>query len=452
MSERVESIGARPEAEGPGARPIMRPRFGRAMRQRLMGSSLLRHNLILFASNMAASAFTFLYHPIVGHLLGTERYGTIVSFGAFTLVLSLPTQVIPNLYNKFTADLVAHDHVDQVHYLLRRSTRYAIFSGVVCALLFAALSPVIIDVFKAPLSYALISSLGFIFGFSLPINQGAIQGRQQFAWFSLLNFLSAALRAILTTAALMVGLGINGPLLATLIGGVIVYALTFVPLRDVYQAPISRLPSIKPLFNYSLGAVLALSGGVLLVNLDTALAAPFLSRQDAGYYDALATMGRVVLFVGGSFLWAMFPKVAEAQQQGRPHRALLAWTMLGVTSLSVVAVVIFRFFPGIITVILHEPAAVASQLFWYGVAMMFLASSNVLIGYFLALGRMAFVPWLLACCALQAVLLSLRHGSIAQMVTVMVTVMAALLAGLVVVYIVQEIRSDGKAHARRGAS
>lgn len=448
---RIGIIGAQPDVED-----VDRPSIGGRLTllwRRMMENSFVRHNLLLFIGNMAASAFTFLYHPIVGHFLGAAKYGTVVSFGALALVFSLPTAVIPNLFNKFMADLTAQGRAGEMHYLLRRSMRLGIVIGIIVAIIFAALNPVLTAVFKVPVIYALLTSLNFVFAFSAPINWGAIQGRQQFAWFSVINFVSAVARAVLTTIALVIGWGINGTLGAGIVAGLLVYALSFVPLFDVFRVPMVRLPSIKPLFSYSLGATLALTAGLLLTNIDLTLAAPFLSKEDAGYYDALATIGRIVLFAGGSFAWAMFPKVAALHQQGRPHGALLGWTMAGVTALSLCVVGVFALFPSqLVTIIFHEPTAVAHQLFWYGVAMMFLASSNVLIGYFLALGRMAFVPFMLACCALQIIILSVHHRDIAQMVMSMVVTMAVLLGGLIVIYIAQTVRAGARAEIRPLAS
>ncbi len=438
MSERVEVIGARSNAEGAGGPRVARRRWSpQSLWRRMMGNSLLRQNLLLFGATMAANAFNFLFHPIIGHLLKDTQYGTVVSFTSFALILSLPAVVIPSIFNKFTADLTAHGRIDQVNYLLRRATVCALLAGVVVAILFAVFSPVFVRTFKVPLHYSLLTSLTFVLAFAVPLTIGAIQGRQQFAWFSLLNFLSAFLRVAFTALLLLAGWGLNGTLIATLLTAFVVYSLSFLPLRDIFRAPMSRLPSLKPLFTYSLGATLALGASTLLSNTDTTLATPFLTPRDASYYDAIATMGKIVLFVGGSLVLVMFPKVATLQQQGLPHRGVLAWTMVGVCTLSLAVVVFFALFPRqVVTVIFHEPVplAAARPLAWYGLAMLFLEAAGVLMSYFMALGRMTFVPILFACWILQILLFMVWHGSIAQMAMVMVAVMATLLAGLTAFY------------------
>jgi hypothetical protein len=74
--------------------------------------------------------------------------------------------------------------------------------------------------------------------------------------------------------------------------------------------------------------------------------------------------------------------------------------------------------------------------------MLLLALANVLMYYFLSLGQMAFVPILLICCGLQAALIMVWHGSIAQIVAVMVAVMATLLCGIAALCAVQLARDS----------
>lgn len=435
MGAEAESDASRPSL--PGASPL------KARWRRLQGSTLLRQNVLLFIANMATSALAYLTHPVLGHLIGPVGYGTLISLGALSTVLLIPGQVVTNTANKFAADLVAQGQIAQVNYLLRRLTRYALILGLLTTVVYVALSPVIAHALKVSTYFVVLSSFGFVLVYATSINGGVVQGRQQFGWFALMNLLGAILRVVVTAAVLLAGFGIPGVLISAVGNAVFLYALTFVPLHDIFQAPQERILSFKPLLVYSSGAVLALGGSVLLSNIDTIMAKSYLPPRDAGYYAALATMGRVVLFVGGSLVWVMFPKVAALQRQGRPYQAILAWTVLGVFGLSACVELVFWLFPGqVITLIFHAPAAVAQQLVWYGLAMLLLAIANVLIYYYLSLGQMAFVPILLLCCGLEVALITVWHGSIEHIVTAVVVAMTALLCGVGTLYAVQTARAS----------
>lgn len=419
-------------------------RRGQRIKQRLTRNALLRHNMLLFIANMATSAFSYLFHPITGHLLGPQGYGSIASLLALAAVLLIPTQFVANISTKFTADLAANGHFGQVNYLLRHATRYALLAGALMTAVFIGFSPVFSSFLRLPsVQPVMIISLGFALSFATPLNSGAIQGRQNFGWLAFLNFLVPFLRVITTVAVLLLGFGINGILLAGLFNGIVVYTLSFIPLRDILRVPQVRIPSLKPLFTYSVGATLSLGGSILLTTTDTLLAKHFLSPVQAGYYAALATIGRIVFYVGGSFVWVMFPKVATLKQQGRPYAIVFAWTIAAVFALSAAALLVLWLFPGqVITLIFRAPAAVARQVQWYGLAMLLLALATVFMYYFLSLGKMFFVPVLLSCCALQAIAIMIWHGSIAQITAAMVAAMAVLLGGMATLYVVDVARDS----------
>jgi len=440
--ERTETIGLEADANPMGnAIRVAGERSPQPLRQRLTANRFLRQNVLLFLANMGTSAFSYLFHPIVGHLLGPAGYGTVLALSSLSVVLLIPTQVVANIAIKFSADLTAQHSLGQVSHLIRRATVYTLLLGVVATAIFVGLSPLLAGFLKLAPTYVVITSLGFIIAFAHPLNTGVIQGRQQFAWFAAFNFLVAAVRVGATAVVLLAGSGINGVLWASLVTSVVIYALTFVPLRDVLRVKPRPIPSIRPLVTYSLGATFVVSGSLLLTNTDTILTKHFFSATDAGYYIALVTIGRIVLFVGGSFAWVLFPKVAALHQEGQPYHAVLGWTFAGTCILSSAVVVLFWFFPDkLVTLIFHAPAAVSRELFWYGLAMLFLALSNVLITYFLSLARMAFVPFLLLCCALQAALILVWHGSIAQVVAAVTVVMAVLFCGLAALYVVDARR------------
>ncbi len=437
MDERFEVMKARVDMSATHTSSHRKLPF--AALKRLIADSLFRHNILLFAANMAVSALNYLFYPVVGHLLGGEGLGILASLGAISIIFLIPTQIVANVANKFTADLIAQDRVEQVNYLLRQGSRYALGAGVLTAIAFIILSPTLSTFLNLPSSqYIVIMSVGFVLSFASPVTVGVIQGRQQFEWFAFINLLTVFLRVASAAVAVRLGWGLSGILWAGLVAGIVVYVLSFVPLRDILRRSITPFAALKPLFGYSLGATAMISGGLLLVNTDTILVRHFLPRQ-SGYYAALTTTGRIVLFIGGSLIWVMFPKVATLHQQGRSHVRVLAWTMAGVLALSASVVAVFRFFPNqILTLILHVPAVVSQQLFWYGLSMLLLALANVLMYYFLSLGRMAFVPVLLLCCALQAITIIIWHSTITQVVTIMIAVTGLLLCGLVVILVMQE--------------
>lgn len=421
-----------------GEQPGIALRFKR----RLTSNLLLWHNIQLLVATFFTGIFSYLFHPIVGHFLGNVRYGDVISINSLFATILIPTQIIIFVVNKFTADLSAQGHIDQVNYLLQRGMRYGLLLGALVVVVLIILSPALAGFLRlsSPLP-VVIASIGLVLAFAPSFANGALQGRQEFAWFGITNFLGVFLKDGFTVALILVGLGINGVLLAGPLSGALIFGISLWALRHVLRGPQTPIPSLKPLFTYSLTSALALAGTTLLGNLDVILAKHFLSQSEAGYYAALTTIGKTVLWVSGSLVGVMFPKVTSLYQQNGPYRRVLAWTMAGVFILSTCMLFLFWLFPGqAIGLIFHAPPQVTHQLVWYGSAMLLFAMANVLLYYFLSLGRMSFVPILLFTCGLQAGLISVWHANISQVVDAVAISMAFLLCGLIALFIRQAMR------------
>jgi O-antigen/teichoic acid export membrane protein len=423
---------------GRGWRPII------AIRGLLGANDLLRHNVLLIIGTFFTGIVSYLFHPAVTHLLGGGAYGAIISLMSLMGILALPSQVFITVFNKFTADLTARGQNDQLSYLLRGATRYSIWFGILNAVVIIALSPLIATFLKlqSP-ALVVVVGLGMVLSLAGAVTNGAVQGRQKFGWLALMSFVAIALRVALTVALIIAlepfGWGIYGAILGIVLSNLAGYALSLWVLRDVFSAPKVPLPSLTPLFAYSLTATLAGVGGNLISNVDTILAKHFLTPMDAGYYAAIVTIGRIVLFVSASGGSVMFPKITAMNQKGEAQGAILGWTMLGVFALSASVVLVFWLFPGqLIALLFHAPPQVARELVVFGVAMLLSALAGILQSYFLSLGRISFVPILLGSCALQALVITIWHGGISQIVNGMLAVMAFQLVGFSALYAWQD--------------
>jgi len=91
----------------------------------------------------------------------------------------------------------------------------------------------------------------------------------------------------------------------------------------------------------------------------------------------------------------------------------------------------------------YKFVAVSGQLAWYGLAMLMFALAQPLGTYFLAIGNRLYGIVVLACCAVQAALIVLRHGTLIQIVQAVIvshTLLFVLLVGLFVLYDVPRSR------------
>jgi O-antigen/teichoic acid export membrane protein len=280
--------------------------------------------------------------------------------------------------------------------------------------------------------------LGLMFIVSLvtPLNQGTLQGLQRFGWFATITLLSSFLRLVLAIGFVLMGLGVNGAILGIVVGTLLACLISFQPLGKVLKGPRTPMGSLQSLWTYSILALAVTVGTVVLYSIDTVLAKHFLSARDAGLYAALATIGRTVLLISIGVTTVMFPRVVVLHERGEPHTRVVVQAMLGVLILSAAVEIVFYFVPSLMTKILFGQAfvAVAGQLAPYGMAMLLLAVSWVIISYFLALGNRSVVLIIFLACALLTGLIIWHHAAIAQFVQAMIVTNAALLLALLIAF------------------
>jgi O-antigen/teichoic acid export membrane protein len=276
--------------------------------------------------------------------------------------------------------------------------------------------------------------LAFIVSFVTPLNLGTLQGLQFFGWFATIMLLIPFLRLVLCIAFVLLGLGVNGAILGVVVSTLLAYLVSFHPLREVLKGPRTPSGSLLSLWSYSILAAAATMGMAALYSMDTILAKHFLSAHEAGLYAALATIGRIVLFITGSIYLVMFPKVVALHERGEPHTCTVWQAIVGVVILSGAVEIVFCLAPSWLTKLLFGQAfrAIGGQLAPYGMAMLLSAVAQVLLYYFLAIGHRRLILIIFLACALQISLMVWHHAGIPQFVQAMIVSNAAPLLALLI--------------------
>lgn len=412
----------------------------------IVSDRYIRHNVLLFVTNVVAGVLAYLLHPFLGHVMSIQDYGQVATFIALSLVLATPTQIVATVTARYVSMLSTRDDYSGLNDFIRRFTGILLVAGVVSTLVFVGLSRFIATFFNlsSPVEVVLIS-LVFVTVFVAPLNQGALQGLQYFGWYAVITLLASALRLVLALMFVMGGLGVNGAILGIVVAATLTYLVSFVPLRAILRGGRTATGSLRALWLYSMFTALAATGIVALYSVDTVLARHFLSAGDAGLYAALATLGRIVLFVTSSIGVILFPRVVFLQEKGEAHIHLMMQAALGVIGLSLVVEVVFCLEPGLLTQVLFGAsfAAIAGLLPLYGVGMLLLALGQVLAMYFLAIGNRVFVVIIFCACVGQVVLISWRHAQLLEMVQNVVLVNGVLAFALLLVSLFVYCRERG---------
>ena len=133
------------------------------------------------------------------------------------------------------------------------------------------------------------------------------------------------------------------------------------------------------------------------------------------------------------------------------HWHVVTQAMLGVLILSAVAEMMFILASSLITKLLFGQAfmSIAGLLPLYGLAMLLLSVTQVLLTLFLAIGNRTVIPIILVACLLLICLITWHHGSIAQLVQAVLIANAVFVLALLVTWGVTQRYLDKKIVRRR---
>ena len=207
------------------------------------------------------------------------------------------------------------------------------------ALIIAFISGFIAGFLKIPSRLPVI-----LLGFSIipivlfPVVLGALQGLQRFGRYGWGQITAAVLRFILGIGFILIGWGVSGALLGSVLAGFGAFLLGWWWLRDIHSRTTinefvrSEKPEMGPgISRFSVIVILSMLGFMVLMNIDTIAVKSRFFPIEAGLYSAVATVGRVVLYVPTAVVTLMFPRFAGEHAQGRPTSSL-AWRALLVTA------------------------------------------------------------------------------------------------------------------------
>lgn len=420
-------------------------RFGRLLPYcRVLANADVRQNVFLLAANALAGLCIYLTHSALGHLLGPTAYGTIAALLALASLMLIPTHVISTVATKYGAALSEKKDLPRLNDLIRRLTGILLPVGIVVMIVFMAASGSISSFLRIGTPREVfIVGLMFAVSFVSPLNIGVILGQQRFSWYAAFLILPVFLRLVLAVGLALLGFGVLGAIAGIVLADSLTYIASFRPLHSLLKGPRLSFGSLRPLWSYSMTAMTVFAIGSILSSADTLFAKHFLSFQEAGFYAAIATAGRIVSFVSGSLVVVMFPKFATSHSRGeRPARAVLL-TAISTCALCGGVEAVFLICPTLVIQTMFGPSFViiAGQLPWYGAAALISAVAGVFTNFFLSIGHRRVVVPLIFCLSIESVLFVIRHGSVGELVQNLMAANCLMLVALLALFIAYLYRS-----------
>ncbi|MGA8540181.1 MAG: hypothetical protein WB566_11830, partial [Terriglobales bacterium] len=300
-------------------------------------------------------------------------------------------------------------------------------------------------------------ALGTAFYVPLGVRRGYIQGTHAFRALAINFMLEGLVRLGGLCLLIELGLGVKGAVLASILAVIVCY---FVAIPSPGLTSLGH-KGIRISFREGLQAIVFFSGQTIINNFDIVLVKHFFPPAEAGFYAAVALVGRLVNMCAWSVVNTMFPVSAAANSEEPEGRPVLFTSLLLVFGILTVLIFGLWMIPSFLWKILFGAqfglghyGALAPLLILYAVTTGVYSLSSVIITYEMS-RKIANTSWLqLAFSVSLALGVYLIHDTLRHVILVQLVLMIVLLLLLMIPLLRQQLnpqacRTYGNLRLRR---
>ncbi len=396
-------------------------------------SKLLGGSLTLLAGSGLVGVTNLVYNVVTARLLGPSGFAHATAVYTILMLVSGITLSFQVVCAKYVAKSTSAQAQADVYASLHQRSWMA---GIAIGLLLFFLRRPLSEYLNLP-DPALIALLavGTAFYIPLGVRRGYIQGIHAFRPLAINFMLEGLVRLAGVFLLIELGMGVKGAVLASVLAVMVAY---FVALPSPGLTSLS-FRGIAISFQEGLQAIVFFSGQTVINNFDIVLVKHFFPPAEAGFYAAVALVGRLVNMCAWSVVNTMFPVSAGAGTDEHEGSPVLFTSLLLVFLILSVLILGLWMVPSFLWKVLFGShfelgsyGALAPLLILYAITTGIYSLSSVIITYEMS-RKIANTSWLqLAFSGALAFGVYMLHHTLRQVILVQLVLMVVLLFVLIV--------------------
>lgn len=397
---------------------------------------------MIIGTNLA-NVFAFVYQMIFGRIFEPEAYGALVATLSLIGVVASAVIFFSMVIVKFVSSA---DDDEQKKLLPWFFSRGLVVGAILCIVTLILTGPISAFIHVDKPVILLIGPILLITLISL-VFKAFLQGILKFKENVIVNNIELGCRLLFALFFVYLGFEVFGAILGVLVSGFVSIALGryFLKSYTLRAAGVEHLDTRKVL-TYSAPIFVASVAINALMSTDVILAKHFFSDLDAGNYASIVTIGRIIFYGTSPISAVMFPMVSRSHAKGEKYVKIFLLSLLMTILAGGGALLLFLIIPHLVVESLYgasKYAQAADNIFWYGLFMLIFSLANVVLNYYLSIGRTKFVIPAVVAALLQIAGIWFFHNSIFEVIEVCIVVSLLLFVWLFVyfMYETRKIRS-----------
>lgn len=388
-----------------------------------LGNTLLKGSFVVFVGSLISNFGTYLFHLVMGRMLGPADYGVLESLISISYFLGIPISVLGLIIVKYVSgeNKNTNNVASFVVKISKKTTKWGLLSFVIFLLLFPILSR-LVKVNSFPFFLALgISSFLSIY---LTIFASVFQGIMKFIQLSIFNVLNTWSKLLFSIILLILGFKVGGAIYAGVMAAIITiffgyfFAIKYLPLNFKQKEEKNiAFPNIR---SYATAVFISNLTLTSFYTVDIILARYFLPSALAGQYASLSVLGKIIFFSSSSIVSVMFPMVSAKHANGEDYRKPLWLSFLFVLILSLIISTVYFIFPKQMIGLLFGSSylSVSGSLGLFAIFISIYSLCSLFMNFFLSISKLKPIYLSIVFPFIQIILIVIFHQSVRQIVWV----------------------------------
>ena len=366
---------------------------------------------------MAANAINYVYHLVMGRVLGPEDYGVLASLYSILYLAG----IVPISASVSIVKFISSAKEEDVYSVYSAIKKLVFRISITFLILFSLFSPLISRFLKIEdvWSVALIAPIIFLSLMAL-VNQASAQGFLKFSGTVVPTLISAVAKFSLGILLVLAGWSVFGAVFGIVIGMALAYFYSAWFIKKILAERKAKKYDLGPFLKYGFPVLLQAFAFTSLFSTDVLLVKHFFDPFQAGIYGALSTLGKIIFFATSPVTATMFPIVSKRKSLGEGYHKVFLLAAGAIFAISFAITLFYWLFPQIAIGMLYGSAYLSAsrELVWMGVFMLFYSLANLLVNYSLSLGSPKIIIFPLLGATAQILLIWFWHESLLQVIQI----------------------------------
>jgi O-antigen/teichoic acid export membrane protein len=243
-------------------------------------------------------------------------------------------------------------------------------------------------------------------------------------------------KLILAIVLVLLGFGVIGALTALFVGVFFGWLISRKFIEKYILKQTVQQPNLRPIVIYSIPVIFQFLTITSLYSSDVVLVKHFFSSHEAGIYAAVSTMGRIIFFGASPITAVMFPLVSSKYSKGQTYKKVFILSLSMTTAVALSVLFVYLLLPGLSIKLLYGAKYLEAKplLLMFGIFSSLLTIANLMINYYLSLGRVKVIILSVIAAVLQIVGIIFYHESLTEVITLSIIITTLLVASLFVYF------------------